>query len=87
MPATSLREMYNLRRYIQHEMAQHDYGNDEDDFDHPLSELNWTSQTRGKYMKFIIMNSTDPEDFEALATKTWLVLQRASRWKRVHTPH
>ena len=40
MPSTPLREMYNLRRHIQHEMAQSDYGYDEDEFDHPLSEPN-----------------------------------------------
>ena len=40
MPVTPLTEMYNFRRYIQHEMAQYDYGNDEDEFDHPLSEPN-----------------------------------------------
>ena len=50
MPVTPLREMYNLRRYIEHKMTQSDYGYDEDEFDHPLSEPNWTIQTRGKYM-------------------------------------
>ena len=58
MPTTPLGEMYNLKRYIQHEMAQYDYGYDEVDFDHPLSEPNWTSQIRGEYVKFLIMNST-----------------------------
>ena len=50
MLVTPLGETYNLRRYIQHEMAQSDYVYDEDEFGHPLSEPNWKSQTRGKYM-------------------------------------
>ena len=58
-----------MGRYIQHEMAQYDYGYDEDEFDHPLSEPNWTSQTRGKYMKFLIMNSTDTNDFKATSNQ------------------
>ena len=69
MPTTPLGEMYSLKRYIQHEMAQYDHGHDEDDFGHPLSEPNWTSQTRRKYMKFIIMNSTDTKDFKATSNQ------------------
>ena len=69
MPATPLREMYSLKMYIQHEMAQYDYGHDEDDFGHPLSEPNWTSQTRSKCMKFTIMNSTDTKDFKATSNQ------------------
>ena len=69
MPVTPLREMYNLQRYIKHEMAQYDYGYDEDEFDHPLSEPNWTRQTRGKYLMFLIMNSSDTKDFKATSNQ------------------
>ena len=82
MPATPLRQMYNLRRYI-----CHDSGYDEDEFDHPLSEPNWTSQTRGKYMRFHTINSTDTKDFKATSDLSCLVLNRTSRGKRVNTPH
>ena len=46
-------------------MARSDYGYDEDEFDHPLSEPNWRSQTRVKFMKFLIMNSTNTKDSKA----------------------
>ena len=81
MLAKPLREMHNVQLYIQHEMAQSDYGYDEDDSDHPLSELNWTSQARGKYVKFIMMNSTDTKHFKANSN------QKLVRGKRVHSPH
>ena len=38
-------------------------------------------------MKFPIMNSTDTKDFKATSHQSWLFLERASRGKRVHTPH
>ena len=60
MSVTPLRETYNLQWYM---------GYDEDEFDHPLSEPNWTSQTRGKYMKFLIMNSTHTKDFKATSNQ------------------
>ena len=50
-------------------MAQSDYGYDKDDLDPPLSQPNWTSQTRGNYMKLIIMNSTDTKDFKAASNQ------------------
>ena len=87
MAVTPLRRMYYLRRYIQHEMAQCDYAYDEDEFDHQLSEPNWTSQTRGKYMKFLIMNSTDTKDFKATSNQNLVSFKRATRGKRVHAPH
>ena len=54
MPTKLLPELYNLRRYITHVMNESDYDPDDPDFDHPLSEHNWLSQTRGKLMKYVI---------------------------------
>ena len=51
MPTTPLQELYNLRRYITHVMNESDYDPDDPDFDHPLSEHNWLSQTRGNKRK------------------------------------
>ena len=84
---SAVQHMYSLRRYIQHEMAQYDYGYDEDEFDHPLSQPNWASQTRQKYIKLIIMNSTHTKDFKATSNKKVVVSERVLRGKRVHTPH
>ena len=35
-------------------MNESDYDPDDPDFDHALSEHNWLSQTRGRFMKYII---------------------------------
>ena len=48
-----------LRRYITHVMNESDYDQDDPDFDHPLSEHNWLSQTRGKFMKYVIYTLSD----------------------------
>ena len=54
MPSTPLLELQNISKYIQHLMDKSDYDDDDDDFDDPLSERNWLSQTRGKFMKYVI---------------------------------
>ena len=87
MPATSFREMYNLGRYIQHEMVQCDYGYDEEDFDHPLSEPDWTSQTRGKYVKILIMNYTDTTDFKATSNQKLVSFKKGHQEGRECIPH
>ena len=56
MLSTPLQELQNIRKYIQHLMDESDYDYDGDDFDDPLSEHNWLSQTRGKFMKYVIYN-------------------------------
>ena len=43
-------------------MDESDYDYDDDDFDDPLSEHNWLSQTRGKFMKYVIYNLSDSTD-------------------------
>ena len=59
MPTTPLQELYNLKRYITHVMNESDCDPDDPDFDHPLSEHNWLSQTRGRYMKYAIYTLSD----------------------------
>ena len=54
MQTKLLQELYNLRRYITHIMNESDYDPDDPDFDHPLSEHNWLSQARGRFMKYVI---------------------------------
>ena len=58
MPITCLKELYNLYRYIQHLILESEFEYDDDEFDNPLDEANWLFQTRGKYMKFVIYNSS-----------------------------
>ena len=59
MPSTPLQELQNIRKYIQHLMDESDYDYDDDDFDDSLSDHNWLSQTRGKFMKYVIYNLSD----------------------------
>ena len=56
MPTTALKELYNLRRYIQHLILESEYEYDDDDFDNPLNEDNWLFQNKGKFMKYVIYN-------------------------------
>ena len=60
MPNTLLKELNNLRRYNQFLILQCEY--DYDDFDNPLDEDHWLFQTRGKFMKYVIYNSSDVKD-------------------------
>ena len=59
MPTKLLQELYNLRRYITHVMNESGYGPDDPDSDHPLSEHKWLSQTRGKFMKYVVYTLSD----------------------------
>ena len=79
--------MYNLQRYIQHEMALYDYSYDEDEFDHPLAEPNQISQTRGKYMKILIMNSTDTKDFKATSNQKLVSFKKGIKREETAYPH
>ena len=56
MPTTALKELYHLRRYIQHLILESEYEYDDDDFDNPLNEDNWLFQNKGKFMKYVIYN-------------------------------
>ena len=60
MPNAPLKELYNLYRYsyIQHLILKSEYNYDDGEFDNPLHEENWLFQTRGKYMRFVIYDSS-----------------------------
>ena len=69
IPTKLLQGLYNLRRYITHVMNESDYDPDDPDFDHPLCEHNWLSQTRGKFMKYIIYTLSDGIESRPISTK------------------
>ena len=58
---TPLKEVFNLRWYIQHHMD----GN-EDDAQYPLSHENWIKQTNWKFIKYVIhhRHSMTPEQLK-----------------------
>ena len=58
LPITHLKELYNFYRYIQHLILESKFEYDDEEFDNPLDEANWLLQTQGKYMKFVIYNSS-----------------------------
>ena len=58
MPTTPLKELYNLYRYIQHLILESEFKHDDIEFDNPLDEDNWLLQTRGKFMKYVIYQSS-----------------------------
>ena len=63
MPITTLKELDNLYRYIQHLILESEFEYDDEEFDNPLDKVNWLLQTRGKYMMFVIYNlstATEP---------------------------
>ena len=55
LPNTLLKELYNLRWYIQYliDESGNDY-DDDDYFSNPLHEDNWMLQTNRKFMKYVI---------------------------------
>ena len=69
MPSTPLLELQNIRKYIQHLMDESDYDNDDDEFDDPLSEHNWLSQPRGKFMKYVFYNLSDSTEPRPISNK------------------
>ena len=79
MPTKLLQELYTLRRYITHVMNESDYDPDDPEFDHPLSEHNWLSQTRGKFMKYVIYTLSDGIESRPYLTKNkkWSVSRKA----------
>ena len=69
MPSTPLQELQNIRKYIQHLMDESDYDYDDDDSDDPLSECNWLSQTRGKFMKYVIYTLSDGTESKPISNQ------------------
>ena len=69
MPSTPLQELQNIRKYIQHLMDESDYDYDDDDFDDPVSQHNWLSQTRGKFMKYVIYNLSDSTESKPISNQ------------------
>ena len=59
MPSTPLKELYHIWRYIPHLILESGYDYGDDEFDNPLDENNWLLQTRGKYMKLVIYQSSN----------------------------
>ena len=45
MPITPLKELYNLRRHIQHLILESEVDYDDYDFENPLDEHNWILQS------------------------------------------
>ena len=87
MPTNLLQELYNVRRYITHVMNESDYDPDDPDFDHPLSEHNWLSQTRGKFMKYVIYTLSDGIESRPIPNKNQKLISFKKGIKREETSY
>ena len=85
MPNTTLKELYNLYRYIQHLILESEFNYDDDGFDNPLDEGNWLLQTRGKYLKFVIYHSSTATEPRNTSSKK--VVSFGKGIKREETPY
>ena len=60
-----MKQLFNLRWFIQHLIDENEYQYDDNEWTNPLSESNWTYQTNKtsmKYVKFTLQEMT-PEQF------------------------
>ena len=87
MPSTPLQELQNIRKYIQHLMDESDYDYDDDGFDDPLSEHNWLSQTRGKFMKYVIYNLSDSTESRPISNQKQKLASFKKGTKREETAY
>ena len=85
MPSTPLLELQNITKYIQHLMDESDY--DFDDFDDPLSEHNWLSQTRGEFMKYVIYNLSDSTESRPISNQKQKLASFKKAIKREETAY
>ena len=74
---TPLREVFNLRCYIQHLMDQ-----TEDEYENPLSYENWMKQNNWKFIKYVI-HHRHPMTPEQLKQKPWKKFSRFNMKKLI----
>ena len=87
MPTKLLQELYNLRRYITHVMNESDFDQDDPYFDHPLSEHNWLSQPKGKFMKCVIYTLSDGIESRPISNKNQKLVSFKKGIKREETAY
>ena len=68
-------------------MNESDYDPDDPDFDHPLSERNWLSQTRGKFMKYVIYTLSDGIESRTIPNKNQKLISFKKGIKREETAY
>ena len=75
--------------YITHVMNESDYDPDEPDFDHPLSKHNWLSQTRGRFMKYVIYTLSDGIESRPISSKikNWSGSRKVPKGKKLTILH
>ena len=86
MPMSALKELYNLYRYIQHLILESEFEYDDDEFENPLDEANWLFQTRGKYMKFVIYNSSTATELRATSNQKLISFRKGIKREETAYP-
>ena len=66
-------------------MNESDYDQDDLDFDHPLSEHDWLSQTKGKFMKYDIYTLSDGIESRPISNKNQKLISFKKDIKREET--
>ena len=52
-----MKEFYNLRWFIQHQIDKNEYQDDDNEWTNPVSESNWIYQTNKQFMKYVNFTS------------------------------
>ena len=86
MPLTPLKVLYNLYRYIQHPILESEFKYDDEEFENPLDEANWLLQTRGKYMKFVIYNSSTATEPRATSNQKFISFKKGIKREETAYP-
>ena len=63
-------------------MNESDYDPDDPDFDHPLSEHNWLSQTRGRLMKYVIYTLSDGIESRPISNQKQKLVNFQERYRK-----
>ena len=87
MPLTPLKELCNLCRYIQHLILESEFEYDDEEFDNPLDDANWLLQTRGKYMKLVIYNSSTATEPRATSNQKLITFRKRYQKRRNCIPN
>ncbi len=80
MSPTPLKEMYNLRNYLNYLILNCEDSYDDDKFENPLDEHHWFMQTRGKFMKFVIFHSSQIEESNPRFMQKWIMFKNRFKW-------
>ena len=87
MSNTPVKELYDLRRYIQHLILESEYDYDVDEFDSPLNQYNWLLQTQGKSMKIVIYHSSKATESKPTSNQKLFSFKKGRKRRKLPILH